>query len=372
MKRILLICAILLAASGVVFSQTLNGLLPKTADVMGKGGASVVFSTGYDSFFGNPAGLSLNKGSLTILDLGAWAYVRPTNENLERLQRFQELMQKENKTDSENAEMGQIINSVQAENNGLGFGASTGIGWAGKKLGFGVTMVTDNYTSALNLKVQTQISGLVGLAFPIELGPLALRVGADVRAFMRTDSDGMWAIMDLVESSPEEQMVINGVGFAADAGATLKFGPLMAGVAIRDLGMDFNMGSGKFGELLGGNVPLPGTDVYRLNPKFYAGLGAGFALGKLIAPSVVVETNDLAAVIEDTDNLWTSLKVGAELKVLNLVTLRAGLNQGYPSFGAGIDFLFLEADAAFFTEEVGLYPGHRPRSGVSAQVAIRF
>jgi len=32
----------------------------------------------------------------------------------------------------------------------------------------------------------------------------------------------------------------------------------------------------------------------------------------------------------------------------------------------------LELDAAIFTEELGLYPGDKGRSGLSVQVGIRF
>ena len=35
-----------------------------------------------------------------------------------------------------------------------------------------------------------------------------------------------------------------------------------------------------------------------------------------------------------------------------LIDLRAGLNQGYLTYGAGIDLWFIEADAAFYTSEL--------------------
>jgi hypothetical protein len=52
--------------------------------------------------------------------------------------------------------------------------------------------------------------------------------------------------------------------------------------------------------------------------------------------------------------------------------VRGGLNKGWISVGAGIDLALLEIDAAVFTEEMGLYPGNKGRTGISVQAAIRF
>jgi len=39
---------------------------------------------------------------------------------------------------------------------------------------------------------------------------------------------------------------------------------------------------------------------------------------------------------------------------------------------ARLDIAFLKIDAALFTEEMGIYPGDKGRSGLSVQAAIRF
>lgn len=48
--------------------------------------------------------------------------------------------------------------------------------------------------------------------------------------------------------------------------------------------------------------------------------------------------------------------IGTELS-LPFVDVRAGINQGYISYGVGLNFLIFRFDAATFTEEVGVYPG---------------
>lgn len=369
MKRIILSIIVLFAVAGAAFAQTsIDGLVSKDAKTMGMGGAFRTFSTGYATFFGNPAGFASSKGSLTIADIAAWAYIRPTQANLDKIQQLMD-------SNTSDTDKGKIINEFQAENNGLGAGAAIGLGWAGKGFGLGLTMVSENYTDALKIKAMTEMNGIIGLAFPIPLGPVTLKLGLDGRVFLRTDSDGTWNLMNIMGSGsfdPTTLPIINGYGFAADAGAVVELGPLMVGAAIRDFGLGFDVGHGTIQDVVDMNIPLAGTDPYMLDPKVYAGLGLKFAFGKLLAPSIYAEVSDVEAVVADTNAFWTNFHAGAELKLLNFIALRGGLNQGYYSIGAGIDLLFIEVDAAVFTEEVGLYAGNRPRSGIALQTAIRF
>lgn len=57
--------------------------------------------------------------------------------------------------------------------------------------------------------------------------------------------------------------------------------------------------------------------------------------------------------------LGNKLHLGAELS-LPLVDLRAGLHQGYSTFGFGMNLWILRFEVAQYTEELGEYPGQRP------------
>lgn len=67
------------------------------------------------------------------------------------------------------------------------------------------------------------------------------------------------------------------------------------------------------------------------------------------------------------------LHIGAELG-LPLIDLRAGLNQGYPAVGAGLDLYFMRFDVASYTEETGAYPGQTPSQrfqlGLSFELSV--
>lgn len=378
-----IILVLIMALGGAAFAQTgLRSVSPKDAGSMGMGGAFEVFSTGYDTFFGNPAGFATEKGELTIADLNAWAYFKPTQENIEKAQSIID-------GTAEDSDMISYVGDWVVSN-GLGAGASLGLGWAGKGFGLGLTLVTDEVAagnSLLGAKLvsQTQANITAGLAFPFHLGPVTFRVGADARAFYKLNSDPTdgWPFSDIVNAivvddkepmkAIEELWVLGGYGFAFDAGATVGFGPLTVGAMVRDFGLEFNMGKDQVKNLIADKtLPLDGTDPYILAPVISAGAGLRFKLG-FIAPSLYVEADNPLAVFEDGfDSAWNNLHAGAEIKLLNSIALRAGLNKGYVSLGAGIDLFIFEVDAALFTEEMGANPGDFGRTGIAIQAAFRL
>ena len=67
------------------------------------------------------------------------------------------------------------------------------------------------------------------------------------------------------------------------------------------------------------------------------------------------------------------LHAGADLRFLSLVDLRAGFNQGYFTFGAGIKLLFAQLDAAYFTRPGSLTgSGAAPNTGLATSLSISF
>ncbi|SLM18834.1 conserved exported hypothetical protein [uncultured spirochete] len=378
---ILLITAVLAASAQIQFSE----IVPKDARSMGMGGTFRVFSQGYSSFFGNPAGFAGATQSFTLADVSAWAYLAPTSENLGRVQGII------NDTASDTDILG-YAGDWLASNNGLGAGASVGGGWVGKKgLAIGVTLVTDELAygdSLLGAKLvsATQANGIIGFAYPINLGPVWLKVGADGRVFYRLQSDPTtgWPFNTILTDvlndsfSPSSLDLFGGYGFAADAGLVFGVGPVMLGFTARDLGLEFKVGSLTAQNLIDSNVsalPTSGTTAAALTPTYTAGLGLRLFEDSKFEPSVYAEIDDPISLFSSTDivtDVFTSLHAGAQLRLFRFISVRGGLNKGWYSVGAGLDLSFVEIDAAIFTEEVGLYPGDRGRSGLSVQAAIRF
>jgi hypothetical protein len=378
---ILLIAALAAASAQIQFSE----IMPKDARSMGMGGAFRVFSQGYSSFFGNPAGFAGSTNSFTIADISAWAYVAPTSENLGRVQQIIN----GSATDT------QIINWAGdwiVSNNGLGAGASIGGGWVGKKgIAVGVTLVTDEVASGdsllgSKLVSATQANAIIGFAYPIDIGPVWIKVGVDGRVFYRVQSNPTtgWPFSTILNDvlndsfSPSSLNLYGGYGFAADAGLVAGIGPAMLGFTARNLGLAFKVGSFTAQDVIDYNIsalPFSGTTAAALTPTYTAGLGLRLFENTKFEPSVYAEVDDPIALFSSSDiltDLLTSLHAGAQIRILNFLNIRGGLNKGWYSVGAGLDLSFLEIDAAIFTEELGAYPGDKGRSGLSVQAAIRL
>jgi hypothetical protein len=380
MKRITVILfalAILVPAS---FAETYPSLAPKTAESMALGGSFTSIPTSEFSFFGNPAAFAAKKATLTLASADAWAYVKPTTENVEILKAL-----------SDDANALSLAGSLMPSNNGIGGGASVGLGFAGKGLGLGVFAVSDNWAEGDSapgaiLTTDTQVSAVVGLGIPIQLGEsVRLSFGGDLRPFYRLR--GQVSVADaaaLIDGSAEDAVIpLNaGFGLSADLGASLELGRLTLGFSVRDIAPPFPIWSGTIEELKAsleaGSLPEAGEGAAEVTmlPSVTAGLSwkPKFLPG-LIDPSVYFELQDPVAVFRNADGIGSVLNLthlGAEVRLLRILSVRAGLNRGWLSVGAGIDLLFLHMDAAAFTEELGALPGDKPRSGVSLSAAVRF
>ncbi len=389
MKRkailVILLIATLAAASAQVDPITFSAIMPKDARSMGMGGAFRVFSQGYSSFFGNPAGFAGTTSSLTLADISAWAYLAPTSENVGRVQQIIE--------GTADSEIPGWAGDWIVSNHGLGAGASMGGGWVGKKgVAVGVTLVTDEVVSGdsllgSKLVSATQANAVIGFAYPFDIGPVWVKAGADGRVFYRMQSDPTagWPFSTILNDYLQNESVdystlklYGGYGFAADAGLVFGIGPVMLGFTARDFGLEFKVGSFNAQNLIDNNIsalPLSGTTTATLTPSYTAGLGLRFFENSKIEPSVYAEVDDPIALFSSSDilaDLFTSLHAGAQIRLLNFLNIRGGLNKGWYSLGAGLDLSFLEIDAAFFTEELGAYPGDKGRSGISVQAAIRL
>jgi hypothetical protein len=79
---------------------------------------------------------------------------------------------------------------------------------------------------------------------------------------------------------------------------------------------------------------------------------------------VAMEIKDLLKFEEKTgkyEHFLKKLHLGAEID-FNYVAIRGGISQGYPTVGGGLSLGFVNLDYAYFTREMGFFPGQEPRS----------
>ncbi len=383
MKRTITILLILLLAGSVVFAQRLDAAAPKDARSMAMGGAFVAMSEGYQSLYGNPAAFADKKAELTLISVNPWVYVKPTTGNLTA---FQEVAAS---IDDPTAIIGPLTGLIK--DNGVGAGLSAGLGWVGKGLGLGLLGGGEVYISGETLlgsagTLDAQIAAVVGIGVPLKLGPFLFQVGGDIRPYLRmtgeiVGTDLLGSITGGTEFDPMALPVDIGFGLAVDLGAKLEVGKFVSvGLAIRDISTKQNFATALLGDVLTalevGNLPEGDAAAYTLSPNITIGASVTpipVFLRKLVDVTVTAEIQDPLKVINDKSSMWNLFHVGAEADLLGgLLALRTGVNKGYVSLGAGLDLLLIEVNVAVFTEELGRRPGDQGRTGVSAEVAIRF
>lgn len=383
MKRLLLI----LFASSMVLAagaqDRLSELRPKDPRAMALGDTTQALSSGYQGFFGNPAAFADGKGELSLLDASAWLYASPTTSNVDALQ----------------AAIGQsgadIITTLNEliTTNGIGGGAAFGFGYAGGGLGIGLTTVVDSYVWGKNAlgaegTVDAQVSLTLGVAFPLPLFGLDLSVGGALRPFLRMtgpiSSTQLSSMMTggSIDAAIGGAAVDVGFGLAGDVGARLNLGKRFSlGLSVRDIGTEQRLSPSTFGEVAdslsrGDLPPSESYATYLMYPDIT--LGASFRpivgpLSGLVDLLFIAELQDPVGVIQDKKTVLQLLHAGIEARLLGgLFSLRGGVNQGYLSMGVGIELLAIKANVGLFTEELGFRPGDRPRTGVAAQLALRF
>ncbi len=402
MKRILLLFSFITIITVLGFSQVTveeQPLTPLHAEIMAQGGSYTAIAQGYNSLFTNPAGFSRESegGSLSLLAANVWMHARP-DMLLASLQAF---------NGSGGEEQIASILSDQFTENGFGIGASSGIAYVGGNFGIGLSFVFDSFFSGRTFPLGqsgyllSELSIIAGYALPLELGPLSLSIGADVRPFMRIHSrvddatDLIATVLGVDTGTTVSDNVfaninaLNGSGIAFDAGIIAEIGPLAAGFTVRDIGntsisyaehslqavLDTlpQLGLPDTGDptyvSVDGNyiVPMSFTFGLAFHPDF-----GDFA--DILDPMVHAEIKDPLILIGGTSDasLWTKLHIGSQIKLFGFWNLWAGLNQGYVTFGTGLDLLFLDISAGIFTRELGRYPGDKPSSGASLEVAVRF
>ncbi len=92
----------------------------------------------------------------------------------------------------------------------------------------------------------------------------------------------------------------------------------------------------------------------------------------ILKNTLALDINDLLKNVEGEDDFYKRIHMGGEFKFPSIVTVRAGLNQGYPTFGLGIDFWIMEINYAFYTEEIGVVSGQKADDIHVVQLALGF
>lgn len=347
---------------------------PVTPEVTAQGSSFTAIAEGYNSLYTNPAGFARGEGDFTLLSTQGSSYFVPTKKNRKSLSNVR------------NGEADSNLRNLITDN-GFGLAGTGGIGYVGHNFGLGASGSLDVYgrddsggrESEVNVVYTWGIVG--GIAYPFQLGPVTLSAGGDLRYMLRTEMRGV-GLVEFMESEGDIPMdALSGEAIALDGGIIGEYGPLSLGFAMRDIGgTDFGYRSTGVDNLDEALTHKRGKgeesdDVYRIPMSTHLGLAYHPDLGELsrwLDPKIHAEYRKVWYAQERSSSLWRDLHLGAEIETLRFFKLRAGVNEGYFTAGAGMHLLFLDVNFAYFARETESYGGSEPNRGVTLEAAVRF
>lgn len=119
-----------------------------------------------------------------------------------------------------------------------------------------------------------------------------------------------------------------------------------------------NIGTASFGQA--GSLPQIINAGVGIDPD------VGF--GRLL---VDIDYDDVTNYLYYTGNsLWLHTHAGIQYQFPAILTLSAGIYEGYPTVGFGLDLWAFEINGSYYTEEAGVVPGQNPNHILSLQVAF--
>lgn len=110
-----------------------------------------------------------------------------------------------------------------------------------------------------------------------------------------------------------------------------------------------------------GEIPQQLNIGAGINPNFW-----------IVGSSVIFEVDDITKEAGTDNDLYKRIHLGAEMRFPMILSLRVGVNQGYYTAGATVDFWMLKLAYATYAEEVGAFAGQRGDRRHVAQISLGF
>ncbi|MBI3810957.1 MAG: hypothetical protein HY283_01950 [Nitrospirae bacterium] len=347
--------------SGTAFAAELpvfyKGIRP-----LGMGGAFTAVADDENAMFYNPAGLNGIKGmgGVSILNpyVEASKNIRPFYNDVKNVAGATGTGQSALAAQLLEDWLGKHLHfragmfpNVVMHNFGLGIlGQASFDGEVHNPLGINTLQVRGGYDLAL------VASGAYG--FTVMENPLM--IGVTGKVINRRLLDRSYSTSDLVQQNGIDlnNDLKQGDGLGVDLGAIYSLPIFLEpafGVSLQNIG-DVNMGAaGKLEQQL------------NLGAAIHPPIGFGKVL-------VAFDIVDLTSQSGGDHDPAKRLNLGVEYKlpVIVILALRAGLHQGYPSYGFTADLWFMKLSYAYYIEEIGAYAGQLPERRNMAQISFGF
>lgn len=189
----------------------------------------------------------------------------------------------------------------------------------------------------------------------------ALQIGVSVKYLIRSSLKTTYTVADLTKDFDDlvDDDLKKGSGIIGDIGAIYNFRSFKkldprVGLSVNNIGMT-DLGDAE-------DLETTLNLSMAISPSF-GPIGTHFLL----------ELHDATRSFDEDDDWPKRMHAGAELNFLKKrLAIRAGVNQGYITLGAGVDLTFFKVDYAYYTEEIGAYAGQWDDERHVIQVTIGF
>jgi len=413
MKKTLILILICLIGSSFIFATTPQleydgatnfSFMPTSARMGAMGGAGLATAGRIDSLYLNPAALAERRFALSIPSISVTAY------NLNALvQDEDDAAIIQSMFDGGEMDEGDLLTLATDMIGNLGSGynelltTDAKVAFALGGLAVGVdfqeklhSIVDFNSVSTpLSVKIvpEVNIAGTLGYgarmintrSFNLDLGVSAHLV---YKMYMKQQTGS--SILSLMSDETEESAIVDtyllntpvmgGYAIPVDAGITAGFmnNSLRASVVVRDINSVYKMtaypGAGTLiqevlGEEIDGSLAMDEEPTtFEITTPMT--VDAGFAFNpewRVMNPTLAFDVVDVLGLMEEfsagsfsSDDFMLHVNAGVSVKLLGILDLRAGINQGYLGAGVGFGLLGLRVEASYYVREYGLEVGDKP------------
>lgn len=415
MKKIILTVILLTTISASAFAA-LSSMRSTSLRAMAMGNAFTAVADDYYAIFANPAGLcNVNtekrqnpKVTIFGLPVGVSASSNTIDFLRDDLTNILNMFGGGEEEGEESSSVdpislitsgGDLINGLLRAQGDVGVGLPLGLSIVTKNFGlalggdltssvisYGDIMPRAKIFMDLNYQLKTAI------AFRIPISKFALDIGVGLKGFayahmaedIGIDTLPVSALSNGLDPSVLFESAVAGFGAGLDLGANFHIIPekLRVSFVVEDLVSPLFKQIDFAGTIAGaadsnssGGLVFKDGDVEFITPNMKVGVAYLIDIKRatkdkpLLNITLAAEMNHL---FQPDYGFWRSLCLGAEVQLISLLSVRAGLNGGYPTLGAGLHLKVIDINYTFYQEELGSFEGAMPRTMHYVDFAFRF
>lgn len=363
----LAIIALAAAVPSIALASSLEyPYIYKSPRVMGMGGANVAIGGRFDSVFYNPAGLSnmeLDDWEVNILNLSA-VYGQNTMDFVEDINDAFDVGDLNGDGDSSDDELiavNDVLTQYRGKNLHLTVADLSSMARGGDAISWGVGIIASFSMNAVPhqgfgtdglLEMNTIMDSgvVVGAGFN---GEEQFRPGVSAKFINREAMSHEFSARELIENEDNldsyitDDLLVDASAFGIDAGFIYEMSDAYLAPSIGVSAL--NIGGMDFGDA--GEVPMSLNAGISIRPELPI-------LGDVILGADLV---DITGEFDEDSDIGKRLRIGAETSPVDTslatIAVRAGVYQGYGTFGADLRFTVVTVSYNTYAEELGAYAG---------------